>query len=74
MTPRILASLVLAALALAFVLQNVAAVEVRFLLWSFALSTSLLLLIVLALGIAIGWLWGFSGRRRQERSGSDPDL
>jgi uncharacterized integral membrane protein len=73
MTPRILVSLVLAALALAFVLQNVAAVEVRFLLWSFALSTSLLLLIVLALGIAIGWLWGFSGRR-QGKSGSDPDF
>jgi uncharacterized integral membrane protein len=70
MTLRIFSTLVLAALALAFVLQNVAAVEVRFLLWSFSLSASLLLLIVLFLGVAIGWLLGFSARR--DKRDADP--
>ena len=70
MTLRIFFTLVLAALALAFVLQNVAATEVRFLLWSFSLSASLLLLIVLFLGVAIGWLLGFSARRH--RRDADP--
>jgi len=63
---RIFSTLVLAALALAFVLQNVAAVEVRFLLWSFSLSASLLLLIVLFLGVAIGWLLGLARRHKRD--------
>jgi uncharacterized integral membrane protein len=39
-----------------FALQNVADVEVQFLLWSVALPRAILILVVLALGILIGWI------------------
>ncbi len=45
----------LAVLAVIFLLQNMVAVEIRFLFWSFALSRVLLILFFLALGGAVGW-------------------
>jgi len=49
--------LVLALLALVgiFALQNIVAVEVRFLFWGFSLPRSLLIFVVLAVGILVGW-------------------
>jgi uncharacterized integral membrane protein len=37
-------------------MQNIAAVEVTFLLWSISLSRALLIFFALAIGILIGWL------------------
>ena len=48
--------LVLISLAVLFIIQNVAVVEVQFLLWSIQVSRSLLMLILLAVGIIVGWL------------------
>lgn len=45
----------LAVLAVIFLLQNMVAVEIHFLFWSFALSRVLLILFFLALGGAVGW-------------------
>ena len=39
-----------------FTIQNVAVVEIQFLLWGFAISRSLLIFVVLSIGILIGWV------------------
>lgn len=66
MSYRLLLTLVLGGLAALFVVQNVAVVEVRFLSWSFAMSRSLLVFLMIAIGIIIGWvLHGFVRRRRR---------
>lgn len=49
-------SLVLAFLAFIFLVQNVGSVRVAFLAWSVEMSLVLLLGMLLAAGIAIGWL------------------
>ena len=55
--------LALLALILIFVLQNVATVEVQFLFWSLALPRSLMILIVLGIGVVIGWFLKSSARK-----------
>jgi lipopolysaccharide assembly protein A len=62
------------ALAVVFVMQNLEAVEIRFLFWSFALSRALLVLIVLATGALAGWLASALWRRRPERPESTEPL
>jgi uncharacterized integral membrane protein len=39
-----------------FALQNVATVELTFLLWSFSLPRAIMVLVVLAVGFIVGWL------------------
>ena len=59
--------LVLSGIALVFVTQNVAAVEVTFLLWSVSLSRALLIFFTLAIGILIGWFLRSYVDHRQTR-------
>lgn len=47
--------LILSAVALLFIMQNVAAVEIQFLFWSIQMSRALLMFLLLAMGIVIGW-------------------
>jgi uncharacterized integral membrane protein len=56
MNARIVLILILVGLVVVFVVQNAEVVELRFLFWTAAMSRALLLFIVLALGILIGWL------------------
>ena len=56
MNPRVIASLVLTGLIVLFVVQNAALVQVQFLLWTVELSRALLIFVVLAVGIVVGWL------------------
>ena len=58
------------ALFLIFVIQNTEAVDVEFLFWSFQTRRAVLLFVVLALGIAIGWI--LHGWPRRGRSNGDP--
>lgn len=61
--------IILIGIGVVFAIQNVADVEVQFLLWSIALPRAILILAVLALGMLIGWiLHGVHVRRRQEPS------
>ena len=53
---KLILSLLLAGLAVLFVVQNVAVVEVRFLLWGLHMTLSLLIFLLFAGGIAVGWL------------------
>jgi len=62
---KLLLVLVLLGLAILFIIQNVAVVEIQFLFWSMQLSRSLLMFLVLAVGILIGWfLHAFLKHRR----------
>jgi len=65
--------IVLVALGILFALQNVADVEVQFLLWSVTLPRAILILVVLALGIVIGViLHSIHVRRRQAPTATPP--
>jgi len=55
---KLIIMLVLIGLAVIFIVQNAAAVEIKFLFWSLEISRSLLLFIVLCIGIIAGWLLG----------------
>lgn len=55
MNIKLILVLVLAGLAVIFIVQNVTVVEVRFLLWSVEISRALLMFLLLAVGIVIGW-------------------
>lgn len=64
--------LILSGIALIFVTQNVAAVEVTFLLWSISLSRAVLIFFTLAIGILIGWfLRSYLEHRRSKDTFSD---
>jgi putative membrane protein len=52
---RLILAITLLVLVGIFALQNIVAVEVRFLFWGFALPRSLLIFVVLAVGIVVGW-------------------
>jgi uncharacterized integral membrane protein len=47
--------LLIASLAVLFIVQNVAVVEIQFMFWSMSMSRSLLMFLMLATGIIIGW-------------------
>mgnify|MGYP001164591635 FL=1 len=57
--------LALAGIALIFIIQNVAAVDVNFLLWSVSMSRALLIIFTLAIGFLLGWfLHGYYSYRK----------
>ena len=53
---KLIVSLLLTGFIVLFVTQNVAVVEIRFMFWQIAMSRSLLIFFVLAIGILTGWL------------------
>ncbi|MCM8813923.1 MAG: LapA family protein [Candidatus Omnitrophica bacterium] len=62
---------VLGVAAALFILQNVAAVTVQFLLWSITLSRSLLIMLVLAAGFIIGWFARGAGLFHRQKTQPD---
>ncbi len=62
--------LLLSGLTVLFVFQNVAVVEIQFLFWSARVSRSLLIFLLLAMGILIGWLLhGYHRYRKGKANG-----
>ena len=59
-------SLVLAALTILFILQNIAVINISFFFWTFFISRSVLIFLVLLIGIVIGWLLRSSPKRKAE--------
>jgi len=55
MNTKLIISLVLAGLAVLFIIQNVTVVEIRFLFWTLSMSRALLMFFILAIGIVVGW-------------------
>lgn len=60
--------LILVGLVAVFIIQNMAIVEIRFLFWSIQMSRSLLMFLLLAIGIIIGWF--LHGHMRYQKAGS----
>lgn len=61
---KLLLTLGLAVVVVLFVVQNTEVVEIRFLFWKMAMSRALVMLFVLIVGIAAGWvLHGYSRRK-----------
>jgi uncharacterized integral membrane protein len=52
---KLIIILVLAGLVVLFIIQNVAVVEIQFLLWSMQMSRSLLMFLLITIGMIIGW-------------------
>jgi uncharacterized integral membrane protein len=65
--------IVLLILVVIFTLQNTAVVHIRFLAWEFAVSRALLLFLVLAIGIVIGWATSTISERRHARKHATAD-
>lgn len=62
--------LILAGLAVLFIIQNVAVMEIQFLFWSIQMSRSLIIFFLLASGIIIGWfLHSYFNHRKAESAG-----
>ncbi len=62
---KLLTILILVGFTVLFIIQNVTVVDVQFLFWSIQVSRSLLMFILLAIGIVIGWfLHSYSKYRR----------
>jgi len=57
MNAKLILSVVVVGLVLLFVVQNVGAVQIRFLFWSFSASGSLLFLLIFFIGAVLGWSW-----------------
>jgi len=56
MSIKKLSAFVLTILAVLFIIQNIAIVEIQFLFWSFSLPRSVFLVLFLAIGFLAGWL------------------
>lgn len=56
MNYKLILSLILACLALLFIIQNAAVAEIHFLFWTFSMSGGLMIFLVLIIGVIIGWL------------------
>ncbi len=67
MNYRLLFVIALIALVVLFTVQNVVVVEIRFLIWSLEVSQALLIFLLLAIGIIIGWFFhGSIGRHKRK--------
>lgn len=67
MNTRLMFALFLSGLAVLFIIQNVAVVEIQFLLWSLQMPRSLMMFLLLAIGIIIGWFLHSHFKHRSER-------
>lgn len=52
---KIIGLVSLAALAVLFIVQNIAIVEIQFLFWSLKISQSLFVFLLLVIGTVMGW-------------------
>jgi len=52
---KIILSVILASLALIFIIQNFAVIDIRFLFWTLAISRSLLMFLLFLMGLILGW-------------------
>ncbi|MDH3514008.1 MAG: lipopolysaccharide assembly protein LapA domain-containing protein [Gammaproteobacteria bacterium] len=66
MSFRLILTLLLSLVVAVFIIQNTAVVEIRFLFWTVSMSRALLILVLLAIGVALSWLLqGYLALRRK---------
>jgi uncharacterized integral membrane protein len=74
MNIKLVLILILASLAVIFLTQNVAVVEVSFLFWSISMSRALLIFFTLVIGFIIGWfLHSYLSYRKSTDTSVDND-
>ena len=56
MNYKLIISLVIAGMAVLFIIQNVTVVDMKFLFWTLSMSRALLMSLILSVGIILGWL------------------
>lgn len=56
MNLKLIMTIVLAVLVAIFIAQNMTVVQLRFLFWSLSMSRALLFILLVFIGIAVGWL------------------
>ncbi|WP_455366926.1 LapA family protein [Kaarinaea lacus] len=56
MQTKLVVTLVLVGLAVVFIVQNAAVVDIRFLFWKISMSRALFMFFMLAIGIVSGWI------------------
>ncbi|MDY6822771.1 MAG: LapA family protein [Thermodesulfobacteriota bacterium] len=67
MNTKLLTGVILAVLTVIFIIQNTAVMELKFLFWRLSMSGALMAILVLSIGIILGWLMHGSFRRRKKR-------
>ena len=65
---KMLMILILSGLAVLFIIQNVAVVEVQFLFWATQMPRSLLMFLLIAIGVIIGWFLHSYVKHREAKS------
>ena len=60
---RWLALIILGGLVGVFILQNAARVELQFLTWTISTRRALLVVLCVAIGYVLGWLFGYTAKR-----------
>ena len=63
MNAKLILGIILAGMASVFIIQNVTSVDLTFLFWTLSMSRALLMLLILSLGIILGWMLHGSFRR-----------
>jgi uncharacterized integral membrane protein len=63
MSIKLIIGLILAAVVVLFILQNVTTMELTFLFWTLSMSRALLMFLILSIGILLGWLLHGSSRK-----------
>jgi uncharacterized integral membrane protein len=56
MNYKLILSIAIAGMAVLFIIQNVAVVDMKFLFWTLSMSRALLMSFILSIGIIMGWL------------------
>lgn len=69
MKTRLIATVVLILVVVIFLIQNAAVVEIRLLFWEIAIPRSLLIVVMLLIGILIGWFARAMYRITRTKSG-----
>jgi uncharacterized integral membrane protein len=66
---KFILGIIIGALVIVFMVQNVQVVDIKFLTWSVTISRALMILIVFAVGILLGWVVRSIGYRKKKKAG-----
>jgi uncharacterized integral membrane protein len=71
MNAKLITGILLAGLAVVFLLQNITVIDMRFLFWKLSMSRAIWMVMILMAGILLGWLLRGSFNRRKSRGHDD---
>ncbi|KPJ88907.1 MAG: hypothetical protein AMS17_03865 [Spirochaetes bacterium DG_61] len=65
---KFIIGIIIGALVIVFMVQNVQVVDIKFIAWSVSISRALMILIVFVIGILLGWVVRSIGYRKKKRA------